>query len=200
MAVTPAGQTAQLRDYSAFLAASPEIESRLIDQPRAFFAIRDYAKHVRFIIHKIKWRQLPLSLSAFIVLGLLQFFISKLFPPAFREPIVGYLLGPLVEETAKLVSLRTRVGAQILGAGFAVIFPLVEAAMYIWLVNGLGILTIGYIILRGLGITLHFYTHFVQAYQLSFFGGYRRKAGSFISAVVIHSFFNVGVSIYMRLF
>jgi hypothetical protein len=65
------------------------------------------------------------------------------------------------------------------------------------LANQVHQLTWGFVILRGLGVLLHLYTHFVQTYRMSLFGRRNRRIGSFITAVLIHGGFNAAMSVYM---
>ena len=113
--------------------------------------------------------------------------------------LAGLLVGPLVEEGARLLSLRTRWGVACLGAGFAIVFPLSEAALALVALNMHGMLIPGFVALRTVAVLLHMYTHFVLAYRLSFFGPRHRAFGSFVSAVLIHAGYNGATSVIISL-
>ena len=175
---------------------SPDIANLLSNRPYAFLAGREYFKHVRFVFSRISLWQIPGTLAAFWLLGKCLATVYAPLVPTLGIYLYGFLIGPIAEEGVRLVSLRTRVGIVGLGAGFAIIFPLIEASLFLTRFWEFDMLLIG-LALRLLGILLHLYTHFILAYRLSFFGSRNRPLGSFASAVCIHGAFNAATSVFM---
>lgn len=162
-------------------------------RPRAFLDVHDYIAHIRFVFRMKWWWLWQIPLTTIMFFELERF--NRGFIEAFGIYALGFAFAPLVEEGAKAWSLRTYSGRRVFGAGFAISFPIIEMLRSYQILNHMHELTWGLILLRAIGPFLHLYTHFVQAYGLSFFGNRNRTVGSFATAVLIHGGFNAGMSI-----
>lgn len=203
MGVAPA----KMRQRHRYFPISPTVAARLQDRPRAFLDVASFARHVMFLLAP-RWAwlwQLPATYLAWYLIGPIlggaYGVATRQIPVALAVYSYGFLLGPLVEELARLFSIRTRSGAFLLGAGFAWGFPLWEAIDYLGHAAFYHTsIEVGFVTLRLISIAAHLYFHYVQAYRLSLAGSSHRAGCSFLTAVALHSTYNALTSVFGRVF